>query len=62
MDSLRDWAEQNNMNTREFYGEKTEIVSIIAYLTGVRREIFANSVEPPLMETYDVFPPRLKHY
>lgn len=53
MDSLRDWAEQNNMNTREFYGEKTEIVSLMAYLTGVRREIFENSAEPPLMETYE---------
>lgn len=53
MDSLRDWAEQNHMSTREYHGERTDIVSIVAYLTGVRKDIFENYAEPPLMETYE---------
>lgn len=53
MDSIITWAQQNHMNTRNYYGERTDIVSLMAYLTGVRKSIFENSVEPPQLEVYD---------
>lgn len=53
MDGLMEWAQQNNMTTREYHGEKTEIVSLVAYLTGVRYEMFENTVEPPQLEVYE---------
>ncbi len=53
MEGIADWAQQNNMNVLDFHGERTEIISAMAYLTGVRRAIFENFVQSPQMEIYE---------